>query len=212
MRPRKKTNLAPRLEACSDIILREPQTLFGAVKSNFPNPDAPLELELGCGKGKFACDMAAKNPGVNFVAVEREANVAVIAVERGRAAELPNLRFIVGDAAELPKIFAPGEISRIYINFCDPWHKRRQYKRRLTHREWLESYKKLLTPDGEIWFKTDNYMLFHFSTFEFDSCMTRFFTTRDLHASEHNADNVRTEYEEYFANLGQPIYSIRARK
>ena len=106
---------------------------------------------------------------------------------------LPNIRFILDDAEKLPQIFLPGELERIYINFCDPWHKHRQFKRRLTYRERLKTYQNLLLPGGEIWFKTDNYMLYHFSTFEFDACMDRYFSTDDLHHSEYAAGNIMTE-------------------
>ncbi len=214
MRPRKKTNLIPRLEACSAVILQDPVSLKGQIREAFPNPDAPLHLEIGCGKGQFICELAARHPEINFIAMEREPNVAVIATEKALAAEpaLSNLRFILDDAEKLPDIFLPEELSRIYINFCDPWHKHRQYKRRLTWRGRLEIYKKLLCPGGELHFKTDNYMLYHFSTFEFAAALPAYFSTTDLHHSEYAQENIMTEYETYFSNLGQPIYSIRAKK
>lgn len=212
MRPRKKPNLAPRLAACAPVIIQDPEGKKGRIREQFVNPGAPLHLELGCGKGAFICELAALHPDVNFVAMEKEPNVAVIATERAMAAQPPNLRFILGDADRLPGIFTPGEVSRIYINFCDPWHKHRQFKRRLTYRDRLAVYNTLLSDGGEVWFKTDNYMLYHFSTFEFDACMERYFTTTDLQRSEYADDNIMTEYERYFSDLGQPIYSIRARK
>ena len=212
MRPRKKTNLIPRLEVCAPVILQQPAEQKGHLREAFADPGAPLHLEIGCGKGQFICTLAQQHPEINFIAMEREANVAVIATERALALGLPNLRFIIADAEQLPQMFEEGELSRIYINFCDPWHKHRQFKRRLTYRGRLEVYKKLLDDTGEIWFKTDNYMLYHFSTFEFDAVMTRYFTTTDLHNSIYAADNIMTEYETYFSNLGQSIYSIRARK
>ena len=214
MRPRKKTNLIPRLNACASMILSNPTAQKGRLREAFPNPSAPLHLEIGCGKGAFICQLAQQNPNINFIAMEREPNVAVIAVERAMRAEppLPNLRFLLDDAEKLPEMFEPEELERIYINFCDPWHKRRQYKRRLTYRGNLEVYKKLLVPGGELQFKTDNYMLFHFSTFEFAAVLPAYFTTTDLHNSEAAASNIMTEYETYFSNLGQPIYAIRARR
>ena len=211
MRPRKKHNLAPRLAACEAITILEPESEKGRIRERFADPSRPLHVELGCGKGLFIRTLAARHPECNFIAVEREPNVMVTALEQAMPAQLSNLLFILGDADRLPNIFEPGELSRIYINFCDPWHKRRQYKKRLTWRGRLEMYKTLLEPDGEIWFKTDNYMLYHFSTFEFDACMDRYFSTDDLHHSEYAAGNIMTEYETYFSNLGQPIFSIRAR-
>jgi len=214
MRPRKKPNLAPRLAACESIVLKDPVSLKGHIRETFPNPQAPLHLEIGCGKGGFVFEMARRNPDINFVAVEREPNVAVIATERVLSAvpPLPNIRFILDDAEKLPQIFLPGELERIYINFCDPWHKHRQFKRRLTYRERLKTYQNLLLPGGEIWFKTDNYNLYHFSLYEFAAAFPAYFTTNNLHQSECAEGNVMTEYETHFSSLGQPIYAIRAKK
>ena len=212
MRPRKKHHLEERLAACEGCFLTGEALEQGRLRDSFPNPQAPLHLEIGCGKGQFSYQMAQRHPEWNFIAMEREPNVMLDAAERLMAQPLPNLKLLLGDAEELPKLFLPGELARIYINFCDPWHKHRQYKRRLTYRERLKVYCNLLAPEGEIWFKTDNYMLYHFSLFEFDAVMNRYFTTTDLHASEYAADNVITEYEQRFTDLGQTIYAIRARK
>lgn len=212
MRPRKKTNLQPRLAACASIIIQNPLEKKGLLRQEFPNPEAPLHLEIGCGKGQFARALAALHPDINFIAMEREPNVAVIATEHALADGLTNLRFLLEDAEKLPLMFQPEELDQIYINFCDPWHKHRQFKRRLTYRGKLEVYLKLLKPGGELHFKTDNYMLYHFSTFEFGAVFPAYFTTKDLHHSQYAQENIMTEYETYFSNLGQPIYSIRARK
>ncbi|MEM1485223.1 tRNA (guanosine(46)-N7)-methyltransferase TrmB [Oscillospiraceae bacterium PP1C4] len=212
MRPRKKPNLNPRLAVCESIIIHEPVSLKGHIREQFSNPDAPLHLEIGCGKGQFVCALAARYPEVNFVAMEREENVAVIAIERAVKAGVSNVRFIIDDAEHLPEMFSPAEISQIYINFCDPWHKRRQYKRRLTYRGRLETYKTLLADDGELWFKSDNEPLYRFSCFEFSAAMPPYFSTEDLHESEVASENIMTEYEAHFSGLGQPIFSIRAKK
>ena len=89
MRPRKKTNLIPRLNACASMILSNPTAQKGRLREAFPNPSAPLHLEIGCGKGAFICQLAQQNPNINFIAMEREPNVAVIAVERAMRAEPP---------------------------------------------------------------------------------------------------------------------------
>ncbi len=212
MRPRKKPNLLPRLAACEPVLLKDPAFLNGRMREVFQNPNAPLHLEIGCGKGRFACELAARFPEINFVAMEREENIAVIAAEHTVKAGLSNLRLMIQDAQRLPEIFAPGELSRIYINFCDPWHKRRQYKRRLTYRAWLEIYRALLCDGGEIRFKTDNELLYRFSLGEFAAVLPPYFMTEDLHNSELSAQNIMTEYEEYFSGLGQPIYSIHTKK
>lgn len=222
MRPRKKTHLESRLAACAPVLLQD-----GDWAAQFASPALPVRLELGCGKGRFACEMANRHPDYHFIAVEREKNVAVIAAERamrggrapgetGESAEMPNpianLRFLLGDVDDAVKRFDHSSVDRIYINFCDPWHKRRQYKHRLTYRERLLIYRALLVPGGELHFKTDNYMLWHFSKFEFAAVFPSYFSTDNLHQSKFAAENIMTEYEEYFSKLGQPIYSIRARK
>ncbi len=218
MRPRKKPNLMPRLNRCAPVILSIPQepeelaALKGHIRNVFPNPSAPLHLEVGCGKGQFVCELATRNPDINFLAIERERNVAVVAAEHALRRNIKNVRFVLCDADFLPELIEEGELSQIYINFCDPWHKNRQFKRRLTYRVRLEMFQSLLNQDGELWFKTDNYNLFHFSVAEFEAVMPPYFVTRDLHNSEYAEDNIITEYEAYFSGLGQPIYSIRAKK
>lgn len=212
MRPRKKMNLTSRLEACAPVILQEPEALKGHIHEQFSNPDAPLHLEIGCGKGQFICELAARHPNVNFVAMEREENVAINATERAMHLGIHNVRFIIDDAEKLPELFAPGQLAQIYINFCDPWHKRRQYKRRLTYRGNLTIYKILLCDGGELHFKSDNEPLYRFSLFEFAAAMPAYFTTEDLHESAYASENIMTEYETHFSGLGQPIFSIRAKK
>ena len=212
MRPRKKKHGEERLAACADILISQPEERRGKLKTCFQNPELPLHVELGCGKGAFILQMAQCYPNINFLALEREKNVLVTATEQALPFALPNLRFILGDALGLRNLFEPGEVERIYINFCDPWHKRKQYKRRLTYRENLRIYLEVLQPKGEIYFKTDNEPLFRFSVGEFDDCMERYFTTENLHQSDCAADNIMTEYETAFTEKGMPIYSIRARK
>lgn len=235
MRARKKSNLEPRLAACEALFFHDLEAVKGKIPAQFANPDAPLHLEIGCGKGKFICTLARMHPEVNFVAVEREPNVALATAERamqggfspeeltqmreqnGDAPDaltrpLTNLRLILGDMDKLDGVFLDGTLTQVYINFCDPWHKRRQYKNRLTCRHRLERFLQLLAPGGELHFKTDNQMLYRFSLGEFAAAMPAYFTTEHLHASEYAAQNVMTEYETYFSGLGQPIYSIRAKK
>ena len=132
------------MENCSEIMLFEPFPK-GEVKKVFGNEN-PVHIEIGCGKGGFITALAEKNPDVNYIAIEKNGDVLVLAMEKAVNLGLKNVRFIYGDATFLNDIVAPGEISRIYINFCDPWHKTGHAKRRLTHRNYLEIYKELLEP------------------------------------------------------------------
>lgn len=132
MRMRKKKNLVPRMEACGALLVADPRALRGRWRELLPGAKE-LRVELGCGKGRFTAETAAAEPDVLLIAVEKVPDAMVVAMERARDAGLHNVFFVDGDAACLPDFFAPGEVDRIYINFCDPWPKSNQKKRRLTH-------------------------------------------------------------------------------
>lgn len=173
----------------------------------------PIHLEIGMGKGRFLMELALKNPEIEYIGVERYTSVLLRAVQKLEENPLPNLHFICEDAAILPEIFAEGEISRIYLNFSDPWPKDRHSKRRLTSHVFLERYAKFLAKDGQLEFKTDNQDLFTFSLEEIENSPAWRLTasTRDLH---HDAvlcqGNVMTEYEDKFSAMGNPICKLIA--
>lgn len=211
MRMRKKKHGAERIEACNELRITDPSVMLGGFEAIFGN-DRPVHMEIGCGKGNFACGMAKKYPDVNFIAVERVADVCCIALEKAMAAreerEGDNLRFLIGDARILAENVKPASLDCIYLNFSDPWPKKGHAKRRLTHRGFLEIYKDLLKPDGLLRLKTDNVGLFDFSLEEFEAIGANvIWQTRDLHASEKNDDNVMTEYEKNFSEKGFSICS-----
>lgn len=163
-----------------------------------------LRLELGCGKGRFTAETAAKAPDILFIAVERVPDAMVIAMERVKAMDLHNVFFVDGDAAKLENYFAPGEVDRIYINFCDPWPTNRHAKRRLTHTDFLLRYRVVLGEGKQIHFKTDNSDLFEWSLFQFPRAGYELSeVARNLH--EHGIQGIMTDYEEKFYNLGTPI-------
>lgn len=175
--------------------------------------DAPLFLELGCGKGRFAIETGRRNPEVCFIALEKEESVILAAIEAARAEGLTNVFFLCADVVLLNNYFAPGEIDRIYINFCDPWSRKNKPKRRLTYREYLKTYQTLLKPDGQIHFKTDDERLFLFSLEEFEIVGLQVCAvTDDLHNSPWNDQNIRTEFEEKFAGQGIAIHRAEAHK
>ena len=208
MRMRKKPNLIPRVERCAQLMEREPEQFKGRWLESFPGHLA-LHLELGCGKGRFTVGMALENPDVLFCAVERVLDAMVVAMERAREAELGNIRFLDFDAVNCENIFASGEVSRIYINFPDPWRKSRQFKRRLTAPAFLKIYDKLLAPGGEIWFKTDNRPLFDWSVEQFKAEGWELSeVTNDLHSG--GAGGCMTDYEAKFREQGVPINRLVA--
>ena len=203
MRMRKKPNLIPRMEACGALIVAGPKERRGHWRELLPGC-REVRLELGCGKGRFTVGVAQAEPDVLFVAVERVPDAMVIAAERARDLGLSNVYFIDADAADLEDYFAPGEIGRIYINFCDPWPGARYAKRRLTHPGFLMKDRKVLAKGGQIHFKTDNHDLFEWSLFQFPKAGFRLSeVTRDLHAN--GPVGVMTDYEEKFYNEGKPI-------
>ena len=212
MRMRKKKHGAERISACSDIIIQNKVINSKNVNEIFNNNiPRPLWLEIGCGKGTFICGLAQQNPDVNLIALERIADVAMLAMEKCKAAELANVRFIVGDVAKLWDIFEDGSIDRIYLNFSDPWPKAGHAKRRLTHRNFLEQYRRILKPDGAIFFKTDNRGLFDFSLEEMRESGFRLENlTYDLHNSAWAENNIMTEYEKNFSEKGFTINRVEA--
>ena len=182
-----------------------------AVKECGIPEDAQLFLDVGCRKGKFCTETALANPGVLYVAIERDKSVILAAIEKAHNQEIPNLFFINCDVNIIEDLFEKDEVDRMYINFCDPWDRRNKPKRRLTYREFLNKYKILLKEGGQIRFKTDNDELFDFSLGEFEECgFTLSELTRDLHNSEYDKDNVRTEFEQKFADAGVPIKRVVA--
>ena len=209
MRMRKKKNCAARIERCGDIRITDPENHKGNWNKVFGN-DNPIHVEIGCGKGSFIVGMAKLYPDVNFIAIEKVEDVIVMAMEKAIANEVGNVRFMDLDAERIEDFFEKGEIKRIYLNFSDPWKKSKQAKRRLTHKNFLDRYKKVLNSGDYIWFKTDNQKLFEFSLNSFcDEGFKLQNITLDLHNSGFEG-NVVTEYEQRFMDLGQPIYRLEA--
>jgi tRNA (guanine-N7-)-methyltransferase len=207
MRIRKKPWAAEEL-AASGWLLRHPEERRGLWREFFRNQH-PIHLEIGCGKGRFILAAASANPSVNYQALEREPMALVTALRAARQPESP-ARVLLGEAAGLAQIFAPGEIARVYIQLCDPWPGRKKWrKRRLTHENFLNIYRRLLGPQGELIFKTDNQELFDFSAGQLLANGWRLrFLSQDLHRDAPQA--IQTEYEEKFAGQGLPIYGLEA--
>ena len=207
MRVRKKPGAFEALVEKKKYFIAEPEANKGNWQSVFGN-DHPIYAEFGGGKGKFIIAMATKFPDINFIMVDAVTEVLLKAVENAEEHDLPNLKMIKIDLQFALNYFSEGELDRIYLNFSDPWPKKRHYKRRLTYRDFLETYKAILKHDGWIHFKTDNRGLFEFSLNEFaemDLIMRKI--SLDLHADD-SIDNIMTEYEEKFSSMGHPIYRV----
>jgi len=190
------------LRADPDQYRRGWADLFGRQSS--------IHVEIGVGKGDFILTMAAKCPQIDFIGIEMSLTVLHKAAKKYQHNPLPNLRFLPLDAGDLEHYFSPGQVERIYLNFSDPWPKRRHSARRLTAREMLSRYRRVLMPRGQIHFKTDQEAFFAYSLNELirDGWSVGKISD-DLHRSGFE-DNVMTEYERRFAELGQPIYRLEA--
>ena len=193
--------------AGSRFVVHEPAAQKGKWCEVFGN-DCPIHIEIGMGKGRFMMELAAANPRINYVGIEKYSTVLLRAVQKMEAQELCNLRLVRMEAEEICKVFGRGEVERIYLNFSDPWPKDRHARRRLPSRQFLARYDEILAPDGRIEFKTDNADLFDFALEELAPAGWKTeAVTRDLHHDgKMFAGNIMTEYEEKFSSMGNPIY------
>lgn len=216
MRMRNKPWAKPELDACP-FFLRDPQRMKNQWLAWFPRQQ-PLHLELGCGKGVFLAGLAPLHPQVNYLGIDMKDVVLAPGKRHIEAAfaaagrPVDNVALTAYDIERLPDIMgAQDRVSRLYINFCNPWPRPRHHKRRLTHPRQLALYKPLLCPDAELWFKTDNGPLFD-ATLSYlpEMGFQVFACTRDLHA-QPCPDNVPTEHERMFTAQGIPIKALKAR-
>jgi len=207
MRARKKKWAPAELEN-NPRILRELASYEGrSIKEYFCNSN-PVHVEIGCGKGRFITETSLRNPDINYIAIEREPVILAAAARRAEEINAGSLIFVLADVDNLMEYFKPGDISRLYINFCDPWPGKKKWaKRRLTHDNFLAKYEELQIP--ELFFKTDNRILFEASL---ESFSRMHWILQDVSLDLHNSkmeDNIMTEYEEKFSPHG-PIYRLEA--
>lgn len=208
------------LNDCAQVIKNESSYRGRWAEEVFENTN-PIHIEIGMGKGRFLLALAAQNPHINYIGIERYSSVLLRAVEKldqctdEWSADYSNLRFICMDAGDIDHVFAEGEVSRIYLNFSDPWPKARHARRRLTSSEYFNRYDHILMADGQVEFKTDNRALFDFSveTLEESDIWGITACTYDLHHdSSMNEGNIMTEYEEKFSSMDNPICKLIAKR
>lgn len=205
MRMRKKKNGEKRMLACADIHITNPTEYKGKWRT-LAHEKTALYAEIGCGKGGFITELARRNPDAFYIGFEKVPDVIVMAMEKIKNAGLSNVVFVCGDAEALPDIFEEGELDGLYLNFSDPWPKKKHAKRRLTYIGFLEKYRYILKDGGKIFFKTDNRPLFDFSLEQFELANIPLSdVTNDLHNSVYEADNIHTEYEDNFSAKGFTI-------
>ncbi|HIW70838.1 MAG TPA: tRNA (guanosine(46)-N7)-methyltransferase TrmB [Candidatus Limosilactobacillus merdipullorum] len=210
MRVKHKKWAAPLIEQHPEMMVNDPAKYAGHWQKRFAK-EQPLRLELGMGKGQFVIGMAKAHPEINFIGMEIQTTVAAIALKKALPEKLPNLQFINADGADLLEYFQPSEIDELYLNFSDPWPKKRHTKRRLTYKSFLTEYQQILVPQGMIELKTDNMGFFEYSLQSLNNFGMKFDGVwLDLHNSDENEHNIETEYEQRFAAKGQPIYKLTA--
>ena len=213
MRMRKKKHGEERLLHCSEYLYSHEGTPLADPSLEVFGDSSAVYLEIGAGKGGFAVGMTKANPDVAYFAMERVTDCVVLAAERAKREGSERLKFIIDTADNLTKIFAPGSVDAIFLNFSDPWSKKGYAKRRLTHARYLAVYMSLLKDGGILRFKTDNVGLFDFSVEQVEEVgLPLNKLTRDLHASEWNEGNVVTEYEAAFSSQGVKINMLEVVK
>lgn len=193
----------------SKILVSDFSSVRGYWKKLFGN-DNPIMLEIGMGKGDFLVGMAKLHPEWNFIGVEKYESVIVRGIQKLEKENHINVRVLVLDAKELDKVFDK-EIDTIYLNFSDPWPKKRHYKRRLTYKDFLEVYDKIFINNPKIIMKTDNDVLFE-STLVSLNNYGYLFDEVILDLWSRDVENVKTEYEIKFSNKGFKIKYIKAHK
>ena len=209
MRQRNIKNLDQKIRRNSTFLVTDPESCRGRWREVFGN-NAPVYLEIGCGKGRFIAFRPAAFPEKNFIAVEGQSNVALRALQKAETCHFDNLRIFIDYVDDLGRYFEPGELAGIYLNFSDPWPKARHAKRRLTYREKLKNYRSVMSPEGTIEFKTDNDGLFAFTIDESRNAgFSIWEMTTDLAASTFESKLFTTEYEERFGSAGKNINYVK---
>jgi tRNA (guanine-N7-)-methyltransferase len=209
MRLKHKPWAKDKLNDFPQYVIANPEDQKGKWKEVFGN-DHPLYIEVGTGKGRFITEMAKAHPHINFIGIEVYESVIVHALDKVIESELPNCKLLSVNANDLRNFFSKGEVSRVYLNFSDPWPKTRHAKRRLTYKTYLSIYEDILPEMGEIHFKTDNQGLYEYSLISMSHYgMLLNFISLDLHNSDYEG-NIMTEYEEKFSSKGSRIYRVEA--
>lgn len=209
MRLRNVKGAKEKIESSNYVVL-DYKKYIGNYNKLFKNNN-PIYVEIGMGKGKFIIDNAIKYPNINFIGIEKYDSVVVRAIQKLEDKDIPNLKIIRMDALEITDVFDK-EVSRIYLNFSDPWPKDRHEHRRLSSDIFLKKYDLIFKDNKNIVMKTDNRNLFEYSVKSF---VNYGYKINDISLDLHQAnypDNIMTEYEEKFVSKGSPIYMIDVSK
>ncbi len=210
MRLRPKKNRIPRMEKVSYLFAKTNEEGTVDIMSTF-GEEKPLFLEIGCGKGAFVTELSRRNPDVSIIAVERVSDVLLMAMEKADREGCKNIAFSNENAEKIDILLPEKSVDKLFLNFSDPWPRKKNAKRRLTSPLFLERYKKILKDGARISFKTDNIGLFEYSLETLrEAGFTLYNVCYDLHASELNEENIMTEYERNFSAQGFKINYLEA--
>ena len=205
MRLRKVKYASEKIDA-SKYVIKNYKDFTGHFKDLFNNNN-PIYIEIGMGKGNFIINNALRNPTINYIGIEKFDSVMVRAIEKIENINIPNLKFIKMDAIDIDNVFK-NEISKIYLNFSDPWPKKRHTNRRLTSLIFLKQYDKIFNGEKNITMKTDNRNLFEYSLMSFTNYD---YKINEISLNLYEDDislNIQTEYEEKFVSKGLIIYFV----
>ena len=212
MRLRNNPKAYEIMEENADLVILKPEEHKGHYHDIF-EINQPLYIEIGMGKGDFIYQNALKHPENNYIGIEKFPSVLAAAINKiNKNQSLPNLKLMHFDAIELENVFENGEIDHLFLNFSDPWPKKRHAKRRLTSDTFLKKYDKIFKGKKRIIQKTDNIGLFAYSI---TSLSTYGYTIDDVTLdlkNEGDFNNVQTEYEKKFDSLGIKICRLKAHK
>ncbi|CAG7646772.1 tRNA (guanosine(46)-N7)-methyltransferase TrmB [Paenibacillus allorhizosphaerae] len=214
MRLRGRKGILEALEAQPELAVLQPEQFKGKWSTVFGN-DRPIHVELGMGKGRFISQLSALNPDINYIGVDMYDELIRRGCEKARESreehggDLSNLRLVRYNIESIENMFGKDEIERIYLNFSDPWPKKKHARRRLTHSDFVNKYAGILNANGQIHFKTDSRSLFEFSLNSFADLGLRMRNiSLDLHAEGPRTDLIMTEYETKFYERSMPIHRL----
>ncbi|MDD6272035.1 MAG: tRNA (guanosine(46)-N7)-methyltransferase TrmB [bacterium] len=185
----------------SEYIVNNPTEYRGKWNKLFNN-DNKIEIEIGTGKGKFIINKALENKNINYIGVEKYDSPLVSAVKKLDQLDINNLKLICFDAINIDEIF-DHEIDKIYLNFSDPWPKKRHAKRRLTSKVFLSKYENVFKNEKHIQMKTDNDDLY---TYSLESFKENGYEIKETNTNYF--DSITTEYEDKFISIGKNINYI----